>query len=366
MTFHVLKSPSGSSAGREAQPVFQWEQTIFTVGDVIHAAWARGALEQPLANLLRAVECERQATAQGLAAEDASLQAMSEEFRYARDLVTVEETERWLAARNLTHEDFNHYFLRGYWAQNLETEIPPPTADWPGDPDWRERLRVELLLSGELDALARALVRRVAAAQEISDDVPPDVEMEKAFYARSGPDESALAARLEALNRPRAWLTEQLRLEAAHQQLCERWLTAEPRAAMLASQRLNLTRLEVEYMNLPARDAAQEALWCLREGGMTMDELAAECGSPAERAAVFLEDLTEDQQRKFLSAAPGEILELEEVDAGFQLCRLAGKSPPRLTDEEIAARIDRRILDKQFAALTAKPLRWLLGEPTKP
>ena len=54
--------------------------------------------------------------------------------------------------------------------------------------------------------------------------------------------------------------------------------------------RLRLTRFEVERIELESHDAAKEALFCVREDGMSMEEVATEGRYPYRRAEFLLED----------------------------------------------------------------------------
>ncbi len=50
--------------------------------------------------------------------DDAAVAAAAEAFRYEHDLITAEETERWLEKRALSLDDFTDYFVRQYWGKN--------------------------------------------------------------------------------------------------------------------------------------------------------------------------------------------------------------------------------------------------------
>ena len=53
-----------------------------------------------------------------------------------------------------------------------------------------------------------------------------------------------------------------------------RCLLPQARQRELGALRLPLTRFETEVIELESRDAAQEALFCVREDGMSMEEVA--------------------------------------------------------------------------------------------
>src|SRR2546425_8104398 len=136
----------------------------FTVKDVMEAAWWRGDMEPIWRELLEAVACEQRAEELGLEADEELLQALAEEFRYERDLLTTEETERWLSSRDLNEDDFNGYFLRRYWRQHLHEAARPEAVDAvSASSEVAELLRPELMLSGEFERLARAFSRRLTA-----------------------------------------------------------------------------------------------------------------------------------------------------------------------------------------------------------
>jgi hypothetical protein len=83
----------------------------FTVRDILAYGWFLGELRAPWGELMIGIACEEGANELDLEADDEVLNSMSEEFRYARDLLTIEETERWLLARDMTEDDFSAYLV---------------------------------------------------------------------------------------------------------------------------------------------------------------------------------------------------------------------------------------------------------------
>ena len=122
----------------------------------------------------------------------------------------------------------------------------------------------------------------------------------------------------------------------------------------LMSLRLRLTRFEIERIELESRDAAKEALFCVREDGMSMEEVATEGGYPYRRAEFLLEDVPADVQQKYLSVSQGDLLEPMPRGDGFELCRIISKREPRLEDPIVKSRVDQRLLDHYFSDLTSK------------
>ena len=52
--------------------------------------------------------------------DDAAVAAAAEAFRYEHNLITAEETERWLEERGLSLDDFTDYFVRHYWGKTID------------------------------------------------------------------------------------------------------------------------------------------------------------------------------------------------------------------------------------------------------
>jgi len=89
------------------QPAFTVKDRTFSVREVIEAAHFRGGLDAWWHKAARIVESE-------LTVDTEAVQVRADEFRTARDLITAEETERWLAVRGLTMEEFGDYCLAGH------------------------------------------------------------------------------------------------------------------------------------------------------------------------------------------------------------------------------------------------------------
>jgi len=339
-----------------------------TVEDVLAAGWFLGELESPWQELLKALACEERANESDLEADEEKLTSMSEEFRYERELLTVEEIERWLSARDLTEDDFNDYLVRRYWRENppepAESDEAEAVKYLDAEPELRELLRVELLLSGKFDRLARAVSWRLVLSDEGQTGPDPEaLETERTrFYERTGVNEASMSEVLKKLGREPEWLEKCLQMEVRYRQVCDTLLTDEARARTLAAQRLLLTRVKIEMLTLRSRDAAQEAVLCLREKLLSKEELAKECRASWETQEFFLGDCDAAVQHEFLSAAPGEVLAPKPFGESFVVSRIESKTEPDLAYAQIRARIDRRLLAAHFSELTSKSVRWVLGD----
>ena len=149
-------------AGRSrALPALRGGTRAFTLGDILDAAEWRGDLAG-----FRADWIARQARA--TAAAERELEPAAEEvesavneFRYARDLVSAEECERWLGQRGLEFTHLTTCVSRRLQAALADADAPAELAACDQEIFW-----IEAILSDEFTLWSHRLARRVALALE--------------------------------------------------------------------------------------------------------------------------------------------------------------------------------------------------------
>src|SRR6516165_8809258 len=337
----------------------------YTARDAIDAAIFRGELEAKWQIFLSHVAAEDRADELEIDLDESVISAAAEEFRYGHDLITAEETETWLANRGLTLDDFSDYFARQYCVGALNEGFSPEHIEYTSaDPELRELFVAELILSGALDEMTTKLMWRLAARCAAKEPTSEAIAIEnRKLLHRLGIEPTQLADWLEELGRDSQWLNEMLAIEAAYAMHCDTLLVPEARQRELKGMQLRLTRFEIELIELESHDAAKEALFCVREDGMSMEEVATEGRYPYRRADSLLEDLPVDAQQKYLSVSQGDLLEPTPHGDGFELCRIIKKVEPRLEDPFVRLRVDQRLLDQYFSDLTTKYTYSRLGVP---
>ncbi len=359
--------PSSPLTARESRVIFRCGRD-YTVRDLIDAGYFCGELKLMWDELLSGIEAERQADESNLEADDEAVASDAEAFRYENDLITAEETEHWLEEQGLTLGDFTDYILRRYWRNVLGAKVEANGMPFLAAPlELRELLVTELIFSGEFGRLAKRLSWQVAASHVVSDDEldPGLIEAERErFFAREGIDAEELPRWLDQLERDPSWFSEMVSMQAKYRRHSEILLSGAALGQELANLRLPLTRFELEIVEVESRDAAAEALLCIREDGMTMEEVASESRYPYRRTTALLDDIPADSQQKFLSVSAGEVLDPIARGDGFQLCRVMGKSEPSLDDPAVRTRVEARILERHFFELTAKHIEWTGAMPT--
>ena len=352
---------STAPALKQDRIVFACGPTEYSARDVIDAAHVRGEIERPWRQLLKRLAAEQKAQETGAEIESSAVEQAAVAFRYQYDLITAEETEAWLDARALNLADFGEYFARVYWADNLGGRVTPEEVAFTNASlDQRELLAADLILSGEFDRMAMQLAWRVAAstaAKNPLDAGAVEVERER-FLAQAAIEAAGVEDWLAALERDQAWLDEMLTLEAFYHRRCGKLLTPEACEREVSSLRLPLTRIEVEVIEFESRHAANEALMCVRDDGMAMEEVAREGRYPYRRSEMVLEEIAPELQQRYLSLTPGSLLGPMAREDGFILSRLIAKHEPKADDPPVRARIERRILERHFTDLSSNHLQW--------
>ena len=340
----------------------------YTARDAMEAALFRGDLEQNWTEFQRRVAAEKRADELDQELDEDAFDAAAEAFRYEHDLITAEETEQWLAARGLTLDNFSDYFVRQYWGGAVTEKVEPEGIDYLSAPiDLRDLFTVEVILSGQLEQWTTQLGWRLAAFAAEKDVDPESAAAERRSFCernRMGPAE--LAGWLGRLGRDDEWFDRHAAMAAAYRRQCASLLVPNAHQKELAMLQLALTRFETEVIELESRDAAQEALFCVREDGMSMEEVASEGRYPFRRVEFLFEDLPNEVQQKFLSVASGQVLEPMNRGDGFELCRVILKIEPRVDDPAIRLRIEQRLLHRHFSDLASKYVERRLGPAVDP
>lgn len=342
---------------------FEFRGTTVSIGEVVRAAQFRNELQPSANEIAWKIACVAEAGRWSLEADEASIGAMVDRFRYDNDLISAEEAEAWLEFRGLTQDEFQGYFSRCYWRETLKEKVIPDKVDpLRVVPEMLGLLQVELLMSGAFGPLAVGLVRRlVARAASASPADAGSVEAERGrFLERTGLDPAAVDGWLASLGRNQDWLEGMLDMEATYRRGCAAVLTPERLAQALAASRLSLTMLEVETVEFDSADAAREAFLCVRDDGLSMKDVARESRYPFERLEILAEDLPEDQRQKLLCAGIGEIQDPIPAGGVIHLNRLLGKTEPSLSDATVRSRVERRILDTHFSDAGASNVRWFV------
>ena len=357
--------PSTESVSHSDLIVCACADQEYTARDAIDAVIFRAELDAKWKEFLETVDAEKRSKELNLDLDQAAISSAMEAFRYEYDLITGEEAETWLANRGLTIDDFTDYFTRHYRANALHEEIRPVEVEYhSASAELRELFLSELILSGELGRMTTALMWRLAARCAEKNPDPEAIAIaEQEFFDRNEIEPAQLSNWLERLGRDSAWFETMLVIDAAYRTRRDTLLVPQARLRELAALRLALTQFEGEVIEFESRDAAKEALFCVLEDGMSMEEVATEGRYPFRQVNFRLEDVPLDAQQRFLCVSAGQVLKPIDRGDGFALYRILKKTEPHPDDPRVKARIDQRLLDRHFSQLVGKYVKRWLGAP---
>jgi hypothetical protein len=360
--FGLLMELTESTSGLDLVVCACGEQQ-YTARDAIDLAMFRNQLHDKWKRFLRDVAAEERADELDLDLDETAIAAAAEAFRYEHDLITAEETEAWLANRGLTFDEFSDYFTRRYYASAVDENVIAEEVEYDSaSPELRQSFVEELILSGEFDRIATDLIWRVAARCAEPNPAANAISAEEGrFFQHSKVKAGQLPDWLNKIGRNSKWFGEMTAMEAAYRRCCERILVPQARQRELTALQLLLTTLETEVIEIKSRDAAQEALFCVREDGMSMEQVAAEGPYPYRRDTFFLEDIPVDAQQRFVSVSAGDILGPLARPDGFEVCRVINKIEPQADDPNVQSRIDQRLLERHFSELARRHVQRRLG-----
>jgi hypothetical protein len=350
---------------RESRVIFSSGERGFTAKDLVDCALVRGEIDPLWKEFLRVVECDHLANERELELDDSVLDSAAIAFRYKRDLITAEETERWLEDRGVSLAEFSDYFARQYWGRSYSSTLDSPKSSYEtASPEEKDLFLIDLILSGTLDRLAERLSYRVAAQADEASDNKPGLEEERArFFAAAKIDRGKLDDWLAHLGRDQEWLDQALAAEAVYQRRVSQILTEQALQKELGPMQLNLTRFQLETVEVDSRDAAAEVIACVRNDGMEMSEVAEESRYPFHHSEVLLEDIPLEQQQRFLSVKAGTLFDPIPRSDAFEVWRVKERTEPSLQDPVIRERLESRIVDRCFSELLSKHIDWKFFVP---
>lgn len=325
----------------------------WTADDAVAFASFRGSLQRAIDETLALSAAEDRVADDDLVISSDALQISSERFRYEHDLISAGETESWLAARGMTIDDFSGWLYQRLCRTSIDgaalsEPLPIPDA-------FPDLLRVNLWLSGEMDAIAEQLRHCIAADRELAARGEAVFAHDgiRAFMEREAFDDASLREWLDAVGRDASWLDEIARLDVAHERLAATIATEAARSRKFESMRRSFSTVKFDLLEVDSPGVAREAFLCVHDDRLPLADVARDAGFPVLRREVSMEDLGALADR-LVSAADGAVVGPVETEGRFRLYQVLGKRSPSLADPLVRKRIDALILDEYFSELAAR------------
>lgn len=323
----VGPTPGESQAPLDAA-LFSAGRLVLRLSDLLTISNALGWLDGDIRWIVR---CDRRR--ESLPPDDDAIQQASEEFRYQWDLLTAEETERWLEQRSLSFEDFQLHCERQAVATSDGAD-DEPIADLASaaadagldDESWR----VHVWLAGRVHALARRCAWLLVAAREAGrtlPDIMPGVE---------------------------TWREWEKLLEEQR----ESSLAGAKATRVMEVDRWPLTRVEVEVTEFSDESMVREAELCLAEKSATLEEIVSGTGATLESFDSLVEDLPSELQELILTLPTGNVRRWIVPDEPPRLVRMLARRDPTLDDHDVREAVGRRLQEDLYGSIERELISW--------
>lgn len=314
------------------------------------------------------------------------------EFRYARDLVTAEEAEDWLAARGLETEEWLGVIRREVLRKVYASRLDELLRDYPPSQSAiLDAIRVEWLCADGSSSLADGLAQWAAAAAAEEELHPPDVVAEEeeeeidlddldfgddpedtestaetATGVIGGPpavDIRPYLSRLKGLSAEAvaAVVERLLRLRELHARYCVSAASPQAIRKEFDMHRLDWVRMDCRSIFFENEAASREGAFCVREDGMSFDQLAADASTPVFDVRFLLTEVAEEVRPTLLAARAREVVGPLWFDDRWALLLVLDKILPTETDEQLRRLSVESAVERAVATQVNHRITWRLA-----
>ena len=337
-----------TTAARSPLSVF-WERYAFSIGDtdfqwldVAVAAMAHGDWPAFERRLTEGLACVSRATAEKVPLPDATIDETAIAFRYERDLISGSDMSAWLAGAGVSTEEWMAFItrdvLRRTWAHEIETLLDRYA---PSQRQLEAAAIAEGICSGLFDAFEASFSERAAAVFEVSPHL---------FATAYAPSPAHEASAVRLVRQYTHWLTARpetdsvarvvriLDIDDAYRAAAERLVSEEALRNLIDAHRLDWVAADLDSITFASEGAAREAILCIREDGLSIQDVGALSRHPVTRARVFLEDAPSEYRDQLLSAETGALIGPLQVDGRYQVASILGRITPTVEDQCVVER----------------------------
>lgn len=316
---------------------------VATFADLLLLGAATGVVQAAMERTRRGLEAVQDPQLE-LSRDDLFDKAVA--FRRARRLESGQDLRAWLAARQLTMDDWEGHLRRSVAAGEIPGEAVPLDSDM-GDPCCRP-YAVDLACSGTWEDLADHAARLWAAARFVGDQVVAEL-------AAAGIDEGQGAIQVTAAFKPladlgKSWcaggLAKIRTRERALEEAARRCAGDRAVAARVLGHVNDWTEVRYDELALATRQAANEAVLCAREDGLDAESLAGRARALLERFSVRHDRLPVAVASLLEGALPGEAVGPVDLDGRWVVLWLRERRRPSVDDEPVRETAAAELLDE--------------------
>jgi hypothetical protein len=337
------------------QTIFSVGDTVYLWADVVLAAELRGEWSSVVRSALTNLAAlEKEAAGEEELVSEEEIEAEADRFRYDRDLVSVDDTEKWLGRWGLDVDAWLTWIraglLRRRFAAEGDAALEPADASEYDDETVEGVVQAEAACSGALARFANTLASQVAIVDRLAEDGAAAGEPQE-DVAPPVVDASALLPGFPAEDLPER-IRGLLRFDRAFAAFRAEVVTPAAVAARVKARQGDWMRIRCRILTVPGEDVAREALLSIREDGDDMADVAAGAGGDLAEGTYYLEELEKGISDRVLAARSGELVGPVQTADGWVLVDVVEKRLASPDDEEVRKRAEESL----FEALVEREL----------
>ena len=312
--------------------LFTIETQEFGWNEVVSAAQTWGEWDAFVNNVRDSLACFSVASQADMVSLAENVRELATSFRYARNLISGEDTRTWLQHWGMSVESWmdclRGQLLRQMWASRL-TEIT--RANPTNDQEISAAIRNYAVCSGKLEKWTQRLAGHAAVASD-SRGLPRCVESSRQLIEF---------------------------IETEFDRTRRRTMTPKLVATKIADHQLDWIHYDCRYLWFDDERVGREAAWCVNEDGMTLDEVAVSARSKVEQWSFYADEIDAGIRPVFLAARQGDLLGPLKVRAGYPLFSLLRKMMPEADDPHIMSRVEKTITTSLIHQCVNERVKWV-------
>jgi hypothetical protein len=342
-----------------AERIFAVDGEEYGWCDVVVAAARNGAWATAERRARLGAACVEHAARTGDLLAPGALEAAAREFRYARDLITAQSMQQWLAGWGLSAKEWTAYLRR-----DLNRARWPAGADvllqrYPVSAEEAAPLTLrDIICSGDLDHWKRSLAGRAAAASSLGASMIAPDRGEVPLPDILRPALPLLGASIDDL---RVSTRRVQALDDAFERFREAQVTDAAVRNYVGRRQIEWVQFDCRMMAFPEEDMAAEAALLLREDGEGFTGVYAVAHAEPRVARFFLDHITGPARNEFLAAQTGDLVGPVRLGNEYALYLIREKVLPSPRDPEVRRRAEEGVLDNALRQQFDRRVRWLAG-----
>lgn len=321
--------------------MFAINETEFGWEEIVAAAQSWGEWQPFVTETRQALACLAYAAETNQMPAAAEVREAATQFRYAHNLISAEDTEKWLARWEMTVGDWMNclrgQLLRETWATRLDEIV---AAHPVGDEDLFTVIKDYAVCADQLQDWAQKLAGRAALASQVV----------WGRAASSGCFDAATESPRDLVSR----------IEAEFQQQRQQTVTPRLVETKIGDHRLDWIRFECRYLRFADERQAREAAFCLTEDGLTLEEVARYAHCEIRQWSFYLDEIESGVRPHFLAARQGDWLGPVSMMNAFSLFAIVRKQMPAAGDPQIKERAEQAILGGMMEQAINERVKWMI------